>query len=167
MVNQAKLQSFRTQPTYHYGVKIPRNHTEAMMFDKSNNNKNWFMAEQLELKQIDDYGVLEDLGVDGLVPEGFKKIRVHFVYAVKHDGRHKARLVAGGHLTDIPEYSVTSSVASLRGLRIVIFIAELNGLKLWATDVGNAYLEAFTEEKVFIIGGPEFQNRNTNQNSKP
>ena len=160
MVNQTKLQSFRAQPTYQYGVKIPRNHTEAMMFDKSNNNRNWFTAEQLELKQIDDYEVLEDLGVDGPVPEGFKKIHVHFVYAVKHDGRHKARLVAGGHLTDIPEYSVTSSVASLRGLRMVIFIAELNDLKLWTTDVGNAYLEAYTEEKLFIIGGPEFQSRN-------
>jgi hypothetical protein len=31
-----------------------------------------------------------------------KKIRVHLIYAVKHDGRHKARLVAGGHLTETP-----------------------------------------------------------------
>ena len=137
MVNQTKLQSFRAQPTYHYGVKIPRNHTEAMMFDKNNHNKNWLEAERLELKQIDDYEVLEDLGINGPVPKGFKKIRVHFVYTVKHDGRHKAILVAGGHLTDVPEYSITSSVASLRGLRIVIFIAELNELKLWTTDVGN------------------------------
>jgi hypothetical protein len=27
---------------------------------------------------------------------------------------------------------------------------------LWATDIGNAYLEAYTSEKVYIIGGPEF-----------
>ena len=39
---------------------------------------------------------------------------------------------------------------------MVIFLAELNGLETWATDIGNAYLEAETSEKVFIIAGPEF-----------
>jgi hypothetical protein len=48
-------------------------------------------------------------------PTGFKKIRVHIVYDVKHDGRHKARLVADGHLTGIPLDSVYSGVVSLRG----------------------------------------------------
>ena len=78
------------------------------------------------------------------------------VYAVKHDGRHKARLVAGGHLTDTPIDSVYSSVVSLRGIRILTFIAELNDLEVWCTDVGNAYLESYTKEKVYIIAGPEF-----------
>jgi hypothetical protein len=45
---------------------------------------------------------------------------------------------------------------SLCGLRIVTFLAELNGLDLWATDIGNAYLEAFTIEQNYIIAGPEF-----------
>ncbi len=44
----------------------------------------------------------------------------------------------------------------MKSLRTVIFLAELNGLKTWATDIGNAYLEAETSEKVFIIAGPEF-----------
>jgi hypothetical protein len=35
----------------------------------------------------------------------------------------------------------------------------LNDLKLWATDIGNAYLEAKTTEKVYIVGGPEFGER--------
>lgn len=35
-------------------------------------------------------------------------------------------------------------------------MAELNGLETWATDIGNAYLEAQTSEKVYIIAGPEF-----------
>jgi hypothetical protein len=74
------------------------------------------------------------------------------VYAVKHDERYKSRIVAGGHLTGTPMESVYSGVVSLpRGVRIVIFLAELNGLKIWQTDVGNAYLEATTEEKVYVI----------------
>ena len=85
-----------------------------------------------------------------------KLLSVRIIYDVKHDGRHKARLVAGGHLTDIPLESVYSGVVSLRGLRLVTFLAELNGLKLWATDITSTYLEAFTSEKVCIKAGPEF-----------
>jgi hypothetical protein len=44
----------------------------------------------------------------------------------------------------------------LRGFRIALFLAKLNHLKLWSTDIGNAYLEAYTPEKVYIIAGPEF-----------
>ena len=78
------------------------------------------------------------------------------VYDVKHDGRHKSRLVAGGHLTDTPIESVYSGVVSLRSLRLVIFLAELNGLEVWGADIGNAYLEARTKEKVYIIAGKGF-----------
>ena len=72
---------------------------------------------------------------------------------VKHDGRHKARFVAGGHLTKDPEDSVYSSVVSIRSLRIVLLAAELNKLELMGADVGNAYLEALTNEKIYFIGG--------------
>ena len=37
-----------------------------------------------------------------------------------------------------------------------IFLAELNGLEAYATDIGNAYLEATTQEKVCIEVGNEF-----------
>jgi hypothetical protein len=37
-----------------------------------------------------------------------------------------------------------------------MFMAELNNLGFWATDIGNAYLEALKAEKVYIISGPEF-----------
>jgi hypothetical protein len=51
---------------------------------------------------------------------------------------------------------VYSSVVSLCGLQIITFLSKLNGLDLWATDIGNAYLEAFTMEWNYIIAGPEF-----------
>jgi hypothetical protein len=85
-------------------------------------------------------------------PQGFKKIRIHTVYDVKH----KARMVAGGHLTPVPLESVYSGIVSLHSLHIVVFLAKLNSLKLWGADIGNAYLEAKTKEKVFVVAGPEF-----------
>ena len=78
------------------------------------------------------------------------------MFVVKHDSRHKARLVADGHLTEVPLLSVYSGVASLRGIRLVLFLAELNGLEAWGTDIGNACLEASTKEKVHAEAGPDF-----------
>jgi hypothetical protein len=76
------------------------------------------------------------------------------IYDVNHDGRHKAQLFAGGHLTDPNTESVYSSIVSLQGIRLNVFLTELNKLQLWVADVGNAYLEATTKEKVYIVGGP-------------
>ena len=76
------------------------------------------------------------------------------IFDVKHDLRHKCRLVAGGYLTKPNGDNSYSSVASLRSVRLVTFIAELNGLKLEAADVGNTYLEAKTNEKVCFVAGP-------------
>ena len=39
----------------------------------------------------------------------------------------------------------------------MIFLGNLNHLDLWRADIENAYLEAFTDEKLYIVAGPEFQ----------
>ena len=89
--------------------------------------------------------------------EGDQKIRVHFVFDVKHCGKFKARLVADGHLTKEPMETIYSGVVSIRNLRLAMFLAELNSLELWGADVGNAYLQALAREKLYILGGPEFE----------
>jgi Reverse transcriptase (RNA-dependent DNA polymerase) len=161
MVNQAKLKSFNTAPKYKYGYEIPRTYEQAKRLDQRNRNTLWVYATVLKLNQIDDYITFIDKGHHTKVspPSGYKKIRVHLVYDVKHNGGHKARLVADGPLTDIPLDSVYSGVVSLWGLRLVLFLAELDELQLWETDIGNAYLEAYTTKKVYIITGPEFRER--------
>ena len=85
------------------------------------------------------------------------KRSVHPVFAVKFDGRHKARLVADGHLIPEPVENIYSGVVSLRNLRLVIFLGKLNNLDIWGADIGNAYLEAFTDEKLYIVAGSEFE----------
>ena len=123
----------------------------------------WQDAMDLELSQIHEYKVFKDTGKaqshngEAVTPDGFQKIRVHFVYAVKHDGRFKARLVSDGHLTKEPVESIYSGVVSLRSLRMVVFLSQLNDLEIWGADVGNAYPEAYTDEKLCIIAGPEFK----------
>ena len=161
MVNQAKLRSYRRTPKYMYGYQVPNDYKEALRLDERNGNTRWQDSTKDELQQIDEYNTFTDMGHKDTAksPDGYKKIRVHLIFAVKHDGRHKARLVADRHLTDVPTESVYSGVVSLRGIRLIIFLAELNGMETWAADVGNAYLEAKTSEKVYIIAGPEFGDR--------
>ena len=158
LIKQARLRSFRTAPKYKYGFQVPRTYDEAVIFDTRNGNTKWQDATSLEMKQLNDYDTFIDKGIFSRdnIPTGFKKITVHLIFDVKHDGRHKARLVAGGHLTDTPLSSVYAGVVSLRGLRMCIFLAELNGMEAYATDIGNAYLEATTQEKVCINAGSEF-----------
>ena len=90
-------------------------------------------------------------------PKRYHQIKVHLVFAVKFDGRHKARLVADGLLSPEPIENIYSGVVSLRYLRLVIFLGKLNNLDIWGADNGNAYHEAFTDEKLFIVAGQEFQ----------
>ena len=67
----------------------------------------------------------------GQDPKDHNNVLAHFVFDVKHDGRNKARLVDDVNLTDVLLSSVYSGVVSLRGIRLVLFLAELNGLESW------------------------------------
>jgi transposase InsO family protein len=55
----------------------------------------WEAADQAEIEGIVDLGTWEDGGC--VLPEGKQALPTHFVREVKRDGRHKSRLVAGGH----------------------------------------------------------------------
>ena len=136
-----------------------------MEFDKANNNSKWYDATKDELDSIHSYEVFqkhEKVKHDKKkkvmnAPPGYQKIRVHLISAVKYDGRHKARLVADGHLTPEPVESIYSGVVSSRNLKLVIFLGKLNYLELWGADIGNPYLEAPTGEKLYIVAGPEIE----------
>jgi hypothetical protein len=118
MVNQSRIKATRNAPRYKFGYRIPRNYDEAMQFDLKNGNTLWREATDLEMSQLAEYDTFRDLGHKDTAPPptGYKKIHTHLVYDCKHDGRHKARMVADGPLTDIPLESVYSGVVSLRGL---------------------------------------------------
>ena len=79
------------------------------------------------------------------------------IFAVKYNGRHKARLVADGSLIQEPVENIYSGVVSFRHLRLGISLGELNNLELWEADIGNAYLVAYTNGKLYIVGQAEFE----------
>ena len=125
ITNQAKLRSYRTAPRYKFGYELPHNncHETAVLLDKKNNNTKWQDTIIAEITQQHKHSTYKDLGKDVKPLPDYKRLRVHFVFDVKHDGRHKARLVADGNLTEVPLSSIYSGVVSLRGIRLVLFIA--------------------------------------------
>ena len=135
---------------------VPRNYDPTKWLDNTNKNTKWQDSINLEILQLDEYDTFINHIIGKAAPQGYKSIKIHCMYDIKHDDRHKARCVIDGHLTDIPVNSVYSGVVSLRGLRIMLFLVELNKLDMWITDIGNSYLEAKTSKKVYIIAGPEF-----------
>ena len=167
-INQTKLRQVRRATKYKFGYEVPRDYKDALRIDAENGNTLFQDAVKLELAQIDEYKTFIDKGKAKLDRKGrvlnppgpdFQKIRCHLVFDVKHDGRRKARLVADGHLTETPVESVYSGVVSFRSLRLVSFLSVLNTLELWGADVGNAYLEATIKEKLYIVAGEEFGDR--------
>ena len=99
--------------------------------------------------QIFGYETFKDIGKGDKVQSGYQRINFHFVVDVKATLQRKKRLVAGGHMTKPPKECYYSGVVSLRSLRLVCFLAELNELELMAADIGNVYLEAYMKEKVY------------------
>ena len=91
------------------------------------------------------------------MPRGYKRIPHHIIHDVKFDGRFKSRLVAGGHRSPMLDKEERfSTVVTMEAVRLGFMIARINGLSVCAGDIGNAFLNAFTHEKLFIIAGPEF-----------
>ena len=157
MVNANKRAQRYNTVVYKFGVRLPRNVQEAYDLDAKNGNTYWADAIKTELGQIIDYKVFRSVGKNAPAPQGYQQIPIRIVFDVKQSLKRKARMVARGDKTNPPRESVYSGVASMRSLRIVCFLAELNGLQLTGGDVGNAYLEAYTTEKVCFKAGKEFR----------
>ena len=95
LVNQAKLHSLKYSPRYKYGFETPKNYEDAERLDRKNCNDDWKDANKLEHKQLREYDVfIDNRRFAGCrIPCGYQLIRVHTIFDVKVDGRHKTRVL--------------------------------------------------------------------------
>ena len=167
-INQTKIRQVRRSETYQFVYLIQRDYKHAQELDKLNGNIRWYDATKMEFDLINEYKLFishQKVKYDPKLkskriinaPQRYQKTKVHLVNACKHDGCHNARLLAGGHLIPDPIERIYFGIVSTRSLRLTIFLAKLNYMKVWAADIGNAYLEATTKEKLYIVAGPEFE----------
>jgi hypothetical protein len=145
----------RIRKTAHkYGIEIPTSVENAMEIDRSNNNTFWKDALAKEMTEVGvAFEVLEE---DMKAPIGWSKVTGHLVWDVKMDFTRKARWVLDGHRTPDPIGSTYAVVVFRHGIRIAFTYAAFNGVDVFAADIGNAYLQAPSSQKDFIVCGPEF-----------
>jgi len=147
----------KTGPKYQFGVRVPRSIKEAYELDELNKDSGWADAIQKEVTILKDtYSCFNILGEEEEVPKEYNQITLLWTFAVKYDGRKRARCVAGGHMTPDLEEDLYSGVVDLEVVRLAFVAATLQDLRVIAADIGSAYIQAYTNEKVFVIAGPEF-----------
>ncbi len=112
-------------------------------------------------------GVAFEVLDDGqLPPVGWTKVTGHLIFDVTMLLERKARRMLHGHLTETPEtISTYAGVVSPESIRIVLTYAALNGLDVWASNIRNAYIQAPSSRKDYIICGPEFALENVGKDA--
>ena len=140
--------------THKYGVELPKSIKHSELLDRTSKSSLWSNALTKEMYNV---GVaFEILEESQNIPVGWNKATGHLIWDVKIDGTRKARWVLDGHRTQYPEHSTYAGVVSRESVRIALTYAALNDIDVNAADIRNAYLQAPTSEKHYIICGLEF-----------
>ena len=78
------------------------------------------------------------------------------IFEVKLHLRRKARLIIGGHVVKSSGHEVYASTMQSVSARILMIIAAAEKLDVMTGDIGNAYLNTNTKEKIYSRAGAEF-----------
>lgn len=141
-----------------YGIHVPKNVAHAKQIDEANGNTNWLDALRKETEALLEYKTFQpdDRTLKELKGDGYQKLPLRAIFTAKACGRHKARLVIGGHLVDSEDLDVYASNMKTVSSRVLLTIAAANDLTVVTGDIKNAYLYAYTKEKICITIGEEF-----------
>ena len=105
-----------------FGYQVPRNLRDAYNLGTKDGNNKWAEAIRVEVNKLKEYDVFQAMAEGVGAPEGYSRIPLHWVFNVKHDFRHQARIVAGGHIAPIPDESPPSSVVTSKGVRLLLLV---------------------------------------------
>ncbi len=147
-------------PGLKYGVEVPRTVREALELDKQNGNTLWADAIEKEINALLLLDCFEFQDPKDWQPPGdYQYAPLRIVFDVKSDLCRKARLVVGGHVVDADHVPTYASVVHGLSTQLMHVIANKNKLDMLVGDVGNAFVNAYTNEKVYSRAGPEFGDR--------
>ena len=150
----ASINSRLKKTNMKYGIEIPSTLDKAKQLDRDNGDSFWSRAVDKEMANVKV--AFEILQNEQPVPIGWSKSSGHLVFDVKMDFTRKARWVKDGHKTPTPEQSTYAGVVSRESVRIALTYAALNNINVAAADIKNAYLQAPSSEKHYIVCGGEF-----------
>ena len=91
ILKKSKYRQARVSRRYKHGWEVPRDYAHALQLDIHNDNNKWKEAIDLEIERIKEYQVFKDPGKAVYdkkhitnATKGHLKIRVHFVFDIKH-----------------------------------------------------------------------------------
>jgi hypothetical protein len=140
--------------SHKFGLEVPMTVKRALEIDQETGKDLWRKAIEKEMHHV--MFAFEILDEGAQEPRMSKRIPFHMIFDIKIDFTRKARFVAVGHMTDTPVNLTYSSVMARDSVRKPSLIAALNNIDILSGDIGNAYIQAYTKEKVHTICGSEF-----------
>ena len=92
-----------TRKKFNYGLEEPRNIKRALDIDAGREDTKWCDSMALEVDILIDI-VCFEFKPGGTKPPNskYQETKLYCVFAIKHDLIRKSRLLAGGHLIDVP-----------------------------------------------------------------
>ena len=149
---------------YKFGIRIPTTVEEALELDEASENT---FREDAIMKERKGVRIAFDIqDTKSKIPPGHSYVDLMMIFDIELDFTRKVRLVARGSLVEPPVTLTYSSVVSRKRkrkrervcvcVRITFLIAALNDLDTVMFDIGNAYLNTKTTEKLYTYAGPEF-----------
>ena len=130
-----------------------------MRIDEAAGNRNWQLAVEKEVAALIMHGCFDFKSPDFKPPSDFQYCRLHFVYEIKSDLRQKGQLVFDGSRIDPQGLSTRATVVKGVSVRLLDIIADAQDLTVVCGDIGNAFIQANTNEKIFTRVGSEFGDR--------
>ena len=155
----SKKKSKSPKVTFKHGLEVPRSWKDVVRIDAEAGNRRWQEAIEQEVGALIKHDCFDFKTPNYKPPADYQYCRLHFVYDIKSDLRYKARLVCNGKQTDPRGLSTRATVVKTVSVRLLDLIASAQGLKVICGDIGNAFIQAVTNEKIFTRVGSEFGDR--------
>ena len=143
--------------TFEYAMASLEVRTEPLTFQSAWNHENekerilWREAIRKELSDMENREVWT--AVDQAdIPNNRKPVGCKWVFEIKRDGRHRARLVAQG-FTQIPGVDFTDCFAPVVNdvtFRMIIVMVLVRNMEVRMIDVETAFLHGDLEEEVYM-----------------
>ncbi|GFH49047.1 hypothetical protein CTEN210_05523 [Chaetoceros tenuissimus] len=152
---QDSIKGRRTKK-FEYSIEVPRNWEDVIRIDTENNNRDWQEAVEKEIGALLNFHCFDIKPKGYKPPQDYQYVCMHLVYCAKVDLRKKARLVCDGSRVDPRGLNTRATVVRGISVRLLDVIAHHWKKRILSGDIGNAFVQSKTKEKVYTKLGPEF-----------
>ena len=139
-----------------YGHAVPRKWNDILRLDTYNNNTRWQAAVSKEVAALLDMNCFNIQSPNYQPGDEFQYVHMHWIYCVKPDLTYKARLVCDGSRVDPKGLHTRATVVKTLSVRLLDIIADAWNKEVLTGDIGNAFIQSYTNEKIYTRFGKEF-----------